>query len=238
MVREDWTTVYETHNRIDADLVRTTLEGAGFQVVERGDTGMFAGGPPTNFAGFIALAVPPEDARDARALLKELAKQQPPDATGEPISVGQAVEDVLALRQNRAVAGCKYCGIPTLDMREDELESRQAALLRAAGLGVNSASFSEFEPGERICTECAAHEVECDVCGRQMDGFLDGGVYRRANADEAYLCTSCTGELGDALGKTARLVGQPRVVPLGREYSPRTRVRSMTNARTICPHHK
>jgi len=40
------------------------------------------------------------------------------------------------------------------------------------------------------------------VWGGHHSGFLDGGVYRRANADEAYLCTSCTGELGDALGKT------------------------------------
>ncbi len=201
MVREDWTTVYETHNRIDADLVRTTLEGAGFQVMERGDTGVFAGGPPTNFAGFIALAVPPEDADDARALLKDQSKPQGEkmDGGSGPISVAQAADDTLALRADHVVAGCKYCGIPTLDLREDELESRQVALLRAAGLGVNSASFSDFEPGERICTDCAAHDVECDLCGRRMDGFLDGGVYRRADADEAYICTSCTGRLDDVL---------------------------------------
>jgi hypothetical protein len=98
--------------------------------------------------------------------------------------------------------GCKYCGIPTLDVREDELESRQVALLRAAGLGVNRASFTDFEPGERICTECAAHEVECDLRGRQMDGFLDGGIYRRADADQAYVCTGCAGRLDDALEAT------------------------------------
>lgn len=201
MVREDWPTVYETHNRIDADLIRTTLEGAGFQVMERGDTGMFAGGSPTSFAGFIALAVPPEEADDARALLKEQSKPQGErtDGGSGPISVAQAADDIVALRGDHAVAGCKYCGIPTLDLREDDLESRQVALLRAAGLGVNSASFSDFEPGERICTDCAAHEVECDLCGRQMDGFLDGGVYRRADADEAYICTGCTGRLDDAL---------------------------------------
>jgi hypothetical protein len=204
VVREDWTTVYETHNRIDADLVRTTLEGAGFQVMERGDTGMFADGPPTNFAGSIALAVPPADADDARALLKEQSKPQGEklEAGSGPISVAQAADDTLALRGHRAVAGCKYCGIATLDLREDELESRQVALLRAAGLGVNSASFTDFEPGERICTDCAAHEVECDLCGRRMDGFLDGGVYRRANADEAYICTSCAGRLDDALDQS------------------------------------
>lgn len=201
MVREDWTTVYETHNRIDADLVRTTLEGAGFQVMERGDTGMFVNGPPTSFGGSIALAVPPEDADDARRLLKDEPKPrgETPDPGSGPISVAQAADDVVALRGDHLVAGCKYCGIPTLDVREDELESRQVALLRAAGLGVNSASFSEFEPGERICTECAAHAVECDLCGRRMDGFLDGGVYRRADADEAYICTNCAGRLDDAL---------------------------------------
>ena len=187
MVREDWTTVYETHSRIDADLVRTALEGAGFQVMERGDTGMFGDGPPTNFAGSIALAVPPEDADDARAVLKDQPKPQgeTTDAGSGPISVAQAANDVLALRGDHAVAGCKYCGIPTLDLREDDLESRQVVLLRAAGLGVNSASFSEFDPRERICTECAAHQVECDLCGRQMDGFLDGGVYRRAEIGRA-----------------------------------------------------
>jgi hypothetical protein len=164
---------------------------------------MFVDGPPTNFAGFIGLAVPPEDADDARAVLKDRSRSASGDPTdGEaPISLSQAASDILALRHRHSVAGCKYCGIPTLDLREDELESRPVVLLRAVGLGVNSASFSEFEPGERICTECAAHEVECDLCGRPMDGFLDGGVYRRANADEAYLCTSCAGELGDALGK-------------------------------------
>jgi hypothetical protein len=204
VVREDWTTVYETHNRIDADLVRTTLEGAGFQVMERGDTGMFASGPPTNFAGFIALAVPPEEADDARALLKAQSKPEAEevDAGSGPISVAQAADAVLALRAHHTPAGCKYCGIPTLDLREDQLESRQVALLRGAGLGVNGASFSEFEPRERICTECAAHEVECDLCGRRMDGFLDGGVYRRVDADEAYICTACVERLDDALEAT------------------------------------
>jgi len=199
-VREDWTTVYETHNRIDADQVRTTLEGAGFQVMERGDTGMFVEASSTNLAGFIALAVPPEDADDARALLKDQVKPSGGDTKSEsPISVRQAANDVLALRSSHSVAGCKYCGIPTLDLREDELESRELALLRAAGLGVNSASFTDFEPGERICTDCAAHEVECDMCGRQIDAFLDGGIYRRANADEAYVCLSCAGRLDDSL---------------------------------------
>ena len=141
------------------------------------------------------------DGHRARAALKgesRQASEEPPEGEAS-ISLSQAASDILALRQRHSVAGCKYCGIPTLDLREDELESRPVALLRAAGLGVNSASFTDFEPGERICTECAAHEVECDLCGRQMDSFLDGGVYRRANADEAYVCTRCAGRLDDSL---------------------------------------
>ena len=101
------------------------------------------------------------------------------------------------------MAACKYCGIPTLDVGEMGLDSHVIALLRAAGLGVNSATFSEFEPGERICSECAGHEVTCDLCGRDVDAFLDGGEYRRANDDEAYVCSECRGRLEDQL-QTAR----------------------------------
>jgi hypothetical protein len=80
-----------------------------------------------------------------------------------------------------------------------ELDSRMIALLRAAGLGVNTATFSEFEAGERICTECAGHEVECDVCGRVLDAFLDEGEYQQAKDDEAYVCSGCRGRLEDQL---------------------------------------
>lgn len=198
MAGEDWTTVYETHNRLEADAVRTVLEDAGFQVLERGDPILAT---TSSFSGLIALAVPPGDAAEAREVLKERDTEQDPAGSEAeaPLSVQEAADGVVGLRRGHTLAGCKYCGIPTLDVREDELESRQVALLRAAGLGVNSASFSQFEPGERICTECAAHEVECDVCGRQLDGFLDSGIYRRVNADEAYVCTTCAGRLDDAL---------------------------------------
>lgn len=198
MAGEDWTTVYETHNRLEADAVRTVLEDSGFQVLERGDPVLATS---SSFSRLVALAVPPEDAAAAREVLKERDTEQDPAGSeaDAPLSVREAADAVVGLRRGHPVAGCKYCGIPTLDVREDELESRQIALLRAAGLGVNSASFSQFEPGERICTECAAHEVECDVCGRQLDGFLDSGIYRRVNADEAYVCTTCAGRLDDAL---------------------------------------
>jgi len=86
-----------------------------------------------------------------------------------------------------------------LDVGEGDLDSRRVALLRAVGLGVNSATFSEFKPGERICTECAGHEVTCDVCGRELDAYLDGGEYRGMNEDEAYVCSVCRGRLEDQL---------------------------------------
>jgi hypothetical protein len=73
------------------------------------------------------------------------------------------------------------------------------ALLRVAGLGVNTATFSEFEAGERICTDCAGHEAACEVCGRVLDAFLDEGEYRRAKDDEAYVCSGCRGRLEDEL---------------------------------------
>jgi hypothetical protein len=113
VVREDWTTVYETHKRIDADQVRTTLERTGFQVVERGDPGLFVDGPPTNFAGFIGLAVPPEDADDARTVLKDqLRSEEEPDGGGGPISVAQAADAVLAVRADRAVAAASTAASP------------------------------------------------------------------------------------------------------------------------------
>jgi len=110
-----------------------------------------------------------------------------------------AAQEILDLRQQHEVAACKYCGIATLDVSESELTSHQVALLRAVGLGVNSATFSEFQPGERICSECAGHAVTCDVCGRELDAYLDGGEYRGMNADEAYVCSECVGRLEDQL---------------------------------------
>jgi hypothetical protein len=115
------------------------------------------------------------------------------DAPDEPQTetIDEAVTEVLRLRRQHQVAACKYCGIPTLDVSEATLESHAVALLRAAGLGVNSATFSEFQSGERICSVCSGHEVTCDLCGRTLDAFLDEGEYRQVNEDEAYICASC-----------------------------------------------
>jgi hypothetical protein len=203
----EWTVVYETPSASDADLVRTTLEVAGYRVSIQAATArdIFRPGPE------ISVAVPTGDAEDARDFLKLktglLPRDDAPAPTDDESSaplqgVADVALDIMKLRREHEVAACKYCGIPTLDLSESELDSRTIALLRAAGLGVNSATFSEFEPGERICTDCAGHEVACEICGRVLDAYLDRGEYRRANDDEAYVCSVCRGQLEDQLQAT------------------------------------
>jgi hypothetical protein len=202
----EWTAIYETPSPSDADLVRTTLEVAGYRVWVQGGAspGVFSSAIDTSSA--LTVSVPAEDAEDARDYLKQKTSLLPHEADPLPSgdeasaprdSVEDAVQEILEMRKAHEVAACKYCGIPTLDLGEIELDSRMIALLRAAGLGVNTATFSEFEPGERICTDCAGHEVECDLCGRVVDAFIDQGEYRRAKEDEAYVCASCRGLLED-----------------------------------------
>src|SRR2546421_1046419 len=183
----EWMVVYETPSATDADLVRTTLEVAGYRVSIQAAAArdIFRPGPE------ITVAVPTEDAEDARDFLKLKTGLLPrDDATAPtddepyapPESLADVGLDIMKLRRQQEVAACKYCGIPTLNLSEGDLDSRTIALLRAAGLGVNSATFSDFEPGERICTDCAGHEVACEICGRVLDAYLDGGEYRRGKA--------------------------------------------------------
>lgn len=205
----EWTAVYETPSTSDADLIRTTLEVAGYKVWIQGATSPRIFSPGTDAPNSLTVTVPSEDADDARQFLKEktsLLREDVPlpssdqdnDSTAAE-SLADVAKDILELRRQHEAAACKYCGIATLDVSESELDSRMIALLRAAGLGVNSATFSEFQPGERICTDCAGHEVSCEMCGRVLDAYLDGGEYRRANDDEAYVCTVCRGRLEDQL---------------------------------------
>ena len=200
----EWTGIYETRSASDADLVRMTLEVAGYRVsIQAGSSSdIFRPGPE------VTVAVPTEDANHARDFLRQKTSLLPHDpasvpADGEtsapPEGLPDVAQDILQLRRQHEVAACKYCGIATLDLGESELDSRMIALLRAAGLGVNSATFSEFQPGERICTDCAGHEVSCEICGRVLDAYLDGGEYRRANDDEAFVCSECRGRLEDRL---------------------------------------
>ena len=203
----DWTAIYETRSSTDADLVRTTLEVAGFRVAVDADVLRPPGLRAVDGRSVLGISVPAEDADDARDFLRQKTSllsnvsvgpggNVDSDATpAQTETLDDAAKEVLDLRSQHQVAACKYCGIPTLDLSEADLESHAVALLRAAGLGVNSATFSEFEVGERICSECAGHEVSCDLCGRWLDAFLDEGQYRRANDDEAYVCASCLGQL-------------------------------------------
>src|SRR2546425_1436500 len=200
----EWTGIYETRPATDADIVRTTLEVAGFRVA-------IEGAEPSSIIPFpatLTVAVPSEDADDARDFLRQKTSLLSPDdaapaladdTADQPESLPDAVQEILEVRRQHEFAACKYCGIPTLDVGERDLDSRTIALLRAAGLGVNSATFSEFETGERICSECAGHEVICELCDRTMDAFIDEGEYRRANDDEAYICSACRAGLEDQL---------------------------------------
>src|ERR1700681_3813392 len=204
----EWTAVYETPSPSDADLVRTTLEVAGYRVSVQGGNapGVF---PPSIYtSSALTVSVPAEDAEDAPDYLKHKTSLMPHDLSPEPAdheasapqeSLEEVAQEILELRRQHEVAACKYCGIATLDVGEIELDSRIIALLRAAGLGVNSATFSEFEPGERICTDCAGHDVSCELCGRVLDAFLDQGEYRQGEDDEAYVCSGCRGRLEDQL---------------------------------------
>jgi hypothetical protein len=203
-----WTGIYETPSPSDADLVRTTLEVAGYRVWVQGGNAPGIFGPSNDASGALTVSVPAEDADDARDYLKQKTSLLPHDAESAPSddetsapqeSLADVAQDILELRRQHDVAACKYCGIATLDVGEIELDSRMIALLRASGLGVNSATFSEFEPGERICTDCAGHEVGCELCGRVLDAFLDQGEYRQAKDDEAYVCSVCRGRLEDQL---------------------------------------
>lgn len=202
----EWVDIYETPSQSDADLVRTTLEVAGYRVwVKAGST------PGVVIPGYdtfseLTVSVPAEDADDARDYLRNKTSLLPhldASTSDETAPAMESLEDVarqiLELRRQHEVAACKYCDIATLDLGEVDLDSRMVALLRSAGLGVNSATFSEYEPGERICTECAGHVVSCEVCGRTFDSFLDQGQYQRAREDEAYVCSVCRGRLEDQL---------------------------------------
>ena len=203
----NWTAVYETVSGSDADLVKTTLETAGFKVSILGSTTLAASPTILGMSNPLTVAVPTEDADDARDYLKRSTTFEPSNGPALPSqdepspeqAVEAAAQEILDLRSQHETAACKYCGIATLDVGEGDLDSRRVALLRAVGLGVNSATFSEFKPGERICTECAGHEVTCDVCGRELDAYLDGGEYRGMNEDEAYVCSVCRGRLEDQL---------------------------------------
>lgn len=202
----EWTAVYQTQSPSDADLVRTTLEVAGYRVWVQGGLAPSVFPPGIDTSSALTVSVPADDADDARDYLKQKTSLLPHEGdstedgdTAPPEGLADVAAEILELRRQHEVAACKYCGIATLDVGEIELDSRMIALLRAAGLGVNSATFSDFEPGERICTDCAGHDVACEICGRVLDAFLDEGEYHQVKDDEAYVCRGCVGRLEDQL---------------------------------------
>src|SRR5258708_10077199 len=85
----EWTVIYETPSPIDAGLVRTTVEVAGYRVwVEGGNSpavfspsespAVFS--PTDNASGALTVSVPVEDAEDARDYLKQKTSLLPHDS--------------------------------------------------------------------------------------------------------------------------------------------------------------
>lgn len=202
----EWVDIYETPSQSDADLVRTTLEVAGYRVWVKAGSAPGVVIPGYDTSSELTVSVPAEDADDARDYSGTRPVSCPTLTPQHPMRPHQQwrASRTSPSRFSSSAAStrsqpAKYCGIATLDLGEVDLDSRMVALLRSAGLGVNSATFSEYEPGERICTECAGHVVSCEVCGRTFDSFLDQGQYQRAREDEAYVCSVCRGRLEDQL---------------------------------------
>src|SRR5438445_7638873 len=129
----EWMVVYETPSATDADLVRTTLEVAGYRVSIQAAAArdIFRPGPE------ITVAVPTEDAEDARDFLKLKTGLLPRDDATAPTDAAPSAPregladvalDIMKLRRQQEVAARKYCGIPTLDLSGSELDSRTIAL--------------------------------------------------------------------------------------------------------------
>ncbi|HKV29388.1 MAG TPA: hypothetical protein VJT14_00045, partial [Candidatus Dormibacteraeota bacterium] len=66
-----WTGIYETPSPSDADLVRTTLEVAGYRVWVQGGNAPGIFGSSNDASGALTVSVPAEDADDARDYLKQ-----------------------------------------------------------------------------------------------------------------------------------------------------------------------
>src|SRR6266576_4798238 len=113
----EWMVVYETPSATDADLVRTTLEVAGYRVSIQTAAArdIFRPGPE------IMVAVPTEDAEDARDFLKLKTGLLPrDDATAPtddephapPESLADVAVDIMKLRRQQEVAACKTVASP------------------------------------------------------------------------------------------------------------------------------
>src|SRR5437879_9947880 len=79
----EWTVVYQTPAPLDADLVRTTLEVAGYTVWVQGGNAPAVATPTYGSSGALTVSVPSEDADDAREFLKQKTGLLPDVATAE-----------------------------------------------------------------------------------------------------------------------------------------------------------
>src|SRR2546430_359275 len=106
-----WMVIYETPSESDADLVRMTLEVAGYRVSMQAASprDIFRPGPG------ITVAVPTEDADDARDYLRQKTSLLPHDAASVPSdaetpdpseNLADAAHDILDLRRQHQVAAC------------------------------------------------------------------------------------------------------------------------------------
>src|SRR2546425_1793572 len=122
----EWTGIYETRSATDADLVRTTLEVAGYRVSVEGAGAPASFIPSYDASGKLTISVPAKDADDARDFLRHKTSlvTEPPsptllhegqadtdEAEGKPDTVADAATEILDQRRQHEVAACKYCGI-------------------------------------------------------------------------------------------------------------------------------
>ena len=105
----EWTIIYETPSESDADLVRMTLEVAGYRVSMQPASSRDIFRPGLE----ITVAVPTEDAEDARDYLRQKTSLLPHDPapassegqTPDPSdNLADAAHDILDLRRQRQVA--------------------------------------------------------------------------------------------------------------------------------------
>src|SRR2546427_13128033 len=121
----EWTVIYQTPSPMDADLVRTTLEVAGYPVWVQG------GNPPSvitttyDTSGALTVSVPSEDADDARVFVKQKTSLMPDDAipagpAGEnPVpqeSLEEGGQEILELGRQHELAAGKNWGVSTLEL--------------------------------------------------------------------------------------------------------------------------
>src|SRR5437763_16216062 len=77
----EWTVIYQTPSPMDADLVRTTLEVAGYPVWVQGGNSPSVARPTYGASGALTVSVPAAGADDARDFLKQKTSLLTADAT-------------------------------------------------------------------------------------------------------------------------------------------------------------